>query len=109
MISSMVVLAPHGEVARALPVVRLATHKLLVSADDVVGLELLATTLTDKPVATVLQKFVLVRRWKRLVPDITGVSPLSLLCFVPPTLIPSSNNMITRGYMLCSIHLTKVI
>ena len=30
MISSMVVLALHGEVAKALPVVRLATHKLLV-------------------------------------------------------------------------------
>ena len=44
---SMVVLAPHGEVAKALPVVRLATHKLLVSVDNVVGLELLATTLED--------------------------------------------------------------
>ena len=40
----MVVLAPHGELAKALPVVKLAKHKLLVSADDVVGLELLATT-----------------------------------------------------------------
>ena len=35
MISPMVVLAPHGEVANALPVVRLATHKLLVSIDAV--------------------------------------------------------------------------
>ena len=31
MISSMVVFAPHGEVAKTLPVVRLATHKLIVS------------------------------------------------------------------------------
>ena len=79
MISSMVVLAPHGEVSKALPVVRLATHKLFVSVDDVVGLELLATTLANKHMATVL-----VRRWQRLeslVTDITGVNPL---CFVPP-------------------------
>ena len=33
-------LAPHGEVGKALPVVRLATKKLLVSVDAVVGLEL---------------------------------------------------------------------
>jgi hypothetical protein len=45
LISSMVVLAPHGEVAKTLPVVRLATHKLIVSVDAVVGVELLATTL----------------------------------------------------------------
>ena len=43
----MVVLAPHGEVEKALPVVRFATHKLLVSVDAVVGLELFATTLAD--------------------------------------------------------------
>ena len=48
MISSIVVLAPHEEVARAPPVARLATHKLLVSLDSVVGLELLATTLAIK-------------------------------------------------------------
>ena len=41
MISSMVVLAPHGEVANTLPVVRLAAHKLIVSVDAVVGVELL--------------------------------------------------------------------
>ena len=87
MISSMVVLAPHGEVAKALPVVRLATHKLLVTVDAVVGLELLATTLADKHMATVLPNFVLVRRWQRLeilVTDITRMNPLSLLCFVHP-------------------------
>ena len=44
MIPSIVVLAPYGEVAKNLPVVRLATHKLIVSVDDVVGVELLATT-----------------------------------------------------------------
>ena len=73
----MVVLAPHGEVANTLHVVRLTTHKLIVSVDDAVGLELLATTLANKHMATVL-----VRRWQRLeslVTDITGVNPLSLL------------------------------
>ena len=84
MISSMMVLAPHGKVAKALPLVRLATQKLLVSVDDVVGLELLATTLADN-MATVLPKFVLVRCWQRLeslVADTTGVNHLSLLYFV---------------------------
>ena len=38
MICSMVVLAKHEEVEKALPVARLATHKLLVSVDAVVGL-----------------------------------------------------------------------
>ena len=42
--------------------VRLATHKLLVSVDAVVGLELLATTFADKHMATVLPNYVLVRR-----------------------------------------------
>ena len=37
MISSIVVLAPHGEVSKTLPVVRLATQKLIVSVDAVVG------------------------------------------------------------------------
>ena len=41
---SMVVFAPHGEFAKALPVVRLATHKHLVLFDAMAGLELLATT-----------------------------------------------------------------
>ena len=58
----MVVLAPVGEVAKALPVVRLATQKLFVSVDDVVGLELLATALADKQMATMLPKFMLVSR-----------------------------------------------
>ena len=66
MLSLMLVLAPHGEVAKALPVVRLATHKLIVSVDAVVGIELLATTLADKHMATVLPNFVLVRRWQNL-------------------------------------------
>ena len=87
MISSMVVLAPHGEVEKALPVVRLSTYKLLVSVDAVVGLEVLATTLADKHMATVLPNCVLVRRsqrFKSLVTDITRVNPLSLVCFVSP-------------------------
>ena len=73
--------------AKTLPVVRLVTHKLIVSVDAVVGVELLATTLADKPMATVLPNFVLARHLQRLesfVTDITGVNPLSLLTFVPP-------------------------
>ena len=62
MISSMAVLAPHGEVAETLPVVRLSIHKLIVSVDAVVGVELLATTHADKHLATVLPKCLLVRR-----------------------------------------------
>ena len=64
--------------------VRLTTHKLIVS---VVGVELLATTLAGKNIATVLPNFVLAMHLKRLesfVTDITGVNPISLLCFVPP-------------------------
>ena len=77
-------LAPHGEVAKTLPVVRLATKKLLVSADAVVGLGLLATTLADKHMATVLPNCVVVRRSQRLeslVTDITltGVDPFSFM------------------------------
>ena len=82
MISPMVVLAPHGEVAKALSVARRANHKSLVSVDFFFGLELLATTLADKHMATVLTKFVLIKCWQRLeslVTDITGVNPLSLL------------------------------
>ena len=80
-------LAPHGEVEKALRVVRLATKNLLVSVDDVVGLELLAKTLANKHLATVLPNCLLVRRSQRLenlVTDITGVNPLSLMCFVLP-------------------------
>ena len=85
---AMVVLAPHGE---ALPVVRLATHKLLVSVDAVVWVELLATTLAYKHMATMLPNFVLVRRWQRhesLVTDITGVNPLSLSYALSPRTDP---------------------
>ena len=83
----MVVLAPQGEVAKTLPVVNLAKHKLFVSFDAVVGVELLATTLAGKHMATVLPNFVLTRHLQRLesfVTDITGVNPLSVLCFFPP-------------------------
>ena len=73
MISSMVVLAPVGEVAKTPPMVRLATHKLIVSVDADVGVELLATTLAGKHIATVL--------------------PNLMLC--PPTLIPSSDIIIS--------------
>ena len=61
----MVVLAPHGEVEKALPLVRLPTHKFL-SIDAVVSFELLATVLADKHMSTVLPNLVLVKRWQRL-------------------------------------------
>ena len=86
-ISAKVVLAPHGEVAKTLPMGRLATYKLFVSVDAVVEFELLATTLAGKHMATVLANFVLARHLQRLesfVTDITEVNPLSLLGFVPP-------------------------
>ena len=78
----MVVHVPRGEVAKAPPVVKLATHKLCVSVDTVVGVELLAKTIAGKHMATVLPNVVLGRRRQRLeslVTDITGVNPLSLL------------------------------
>ena len=87
MISSMVVIAPLREVATTLPVVRLATHEHIVSVDAVVGVELLATIIAGKHIATVLPNFVLAKHLQRLesfVTVITGVNPLSLLCFVPP-------------------------
>ena len=74
----MVVLAQHGEVAKAFPVVRLAIHMLLVSVDAMVGLELLATILAVKHMANVLPN-VLARCWQRLESLITDIT---LLCFV---------------------------
>ena len=85
-ISSMVVIALYGEVEKALTVVRLATHKLLVSVDAFVRVELLDTTLADKHMP-VLPNFVLVKRCQRLeslVTDITRVNLHFVLCFVPP-------------------------
>ena len=73
-------LAPHGEVAKApLP------KRFLVSVDAVIGIEFLATTLADKHIATVLPNCALVSRSQRLdslVTYMTGVNPLSLVCFV---------------------------
>jgi hypothetical protein len=68
-------------VAKTLPVVRLATHKRIVFVDAVVGVELLATTLAGKHMATVLPNFVLARHLKleSFVTDITEVNPFSLM------------------------------
>ena len=80
-------LYPHGEVSKALPVVRLETKELLVSVDAVVDLEHLAATLADKHMATVLPNYVLVRRSQKLdslVTYIAGVNSLYIVCFVPP-------------------------
>ena len=60
--------------AKILPVVRLATHKLIVSADAVVGVTLLATTLAGKHVATVLPNFVLARHLQRLESFVTDIT-----------------------------------
>ena len=70
MIFSIVVLAPLGEVAKSLPVVRLATHKLIVSVDAVLGVELLATTLAGKHIATVLQ----ILCWLSICKDLKALS-----------------------------------
>ena len=59
MISLMVFLAPHGEVAKDLLVTRLATVKLFVSVDAIVGLEILATTNAYKLMANVLPNIVM--------------------------------------------------
>ena len=93
----MVVLSPYGEVAKTLLVVRLATHKLIVSVDAVFEVELVATNLAGKHMAHVLPNSVLARHLQSLesfVTDITEVNPLSLV-LSPPTLIPSSNDMIS--------------
>ena len=81
-------LAFHVEVANALPVMRLATKKLLVSVDSVVGLEPLATTLTDTHMATVRPNCVLVSRLQRFISldtYITVVKLFFLVCSVPHT------------------------
>ena len=73
--------------AKTLPEVRLATHKVIVSGDAVVGVELLATTLAGKHVATVLPNFVMARHLQRLesfITDITEVNPLSLSYALSP-------------------------
>ena len=65
---------------------RLANKNFLVSVDAIVP-ELLATTLADKYMATLLPNYVLVRRAQSLesiVRDITWVNPFSLMCFFLP-------------------------
>ena len=93
-------LAPHGEVAKVLPVVRLDAKKFFLSFDAVVGLELLATTLADKHMATVLPNYVLVRHSQRLesfVTYITGVNHLSILCALSTKLVPSQPPLTSSG------------
>ena len=74
-----------------LPGMRFATHKLIVSVDAAVGVELLATTLASKHIATMLKNFVLARHLQRLeifVAYITGVNPHSLYCALSPHTYP---------------------
>ena len=54
-----VALAPLREVAKLLPVTRLTTHKLLVSVNAFVGLELLVTNLAGEHIFTMLPNLVL--------------------------------------------------
>ena len=70
MISSTVVLAPYGEVAKTLSMVVLATHKLIVFVDGFVGV---ATTHAGKHMATVLPTFVLAKHFKRLESLVTDI------------------------------------
>ena len=80
----MVILAPYGKVPKKSSCGE-ACHTQVV--DAVVGVELLATTLAGKHLATVLPNFVLARHFQRLesfITDISKVNPFSLLCFVPP-------------------------
>ena len=86
----MVILAPHGEVARTLTVVR-----LIVSVDAVVGVDFLEIALADKHIISVLPNCVLARHLQRLesfVTHITGSNPLYLSCALSPNMILSSNN-----------------
>ena len=95
-ISSMVDLAPCGDVAKPLPAARkaLAMRKLLGSVAAVVGLQLITSTLGDKHMAIVLPNVMLVRLWHRhvsLFTNSTGVEPLSLLCCVRPNCSKGKN------------------
>ena len=93
----MVVLVPHGEVPKTLPVLRLATQKPILFVDAFFGVELLATTFAGKDMATVLPNSVrlgICKDLKALSQTLQGELSHSLvLC--PFTLIPSSNNMIS--------------
>ena len=74
---------------KAFPVVMLATHKLVVSVDTIVWVDLLATILGGKHMATVMPNFLLVRQGlESLVTYITGMNPFSLSCFLSPNTDP---------------------
>ena len=77
-------LAPHGEVAKPLPVMMLAIKKLITSGDAVVGLEPIAKALVEKHMATVLPNCFLVRCLQRLESFVTYITWVTLVCFVPP-------------------------
>ena len=85
-------------------VVRLATHKLLVSVDAVVGLKLLATTLAENTLllcGQILCWLGLCKYLKALSQTLQGRT-LSLSCALSPhtALITSSNNMISLTTLL---------
>ena len=59
---------------------RLDTKRLLLCVDAVAGLELLATSLADKHMATMLPNYVLLRRSQRLVSLVTNIKGF-FMCF----------------------------
>ena len=91
MIFSIVVLAPLGEMAKSPPVVRLATHKLILSIDAVpdLGLNFLPQPLHANTLPLCCQMLC----WLSTCKD--RVEPSLSLMLCPPTLIPSSDNMIS--------------
>ena len=63
----MVVLAPHGEVTKTIPIVWLATYNHFESVDAVVGPKLIVTTIADKHIANMLPFFTNSALWAELV------------------------------------------
>ena len=80
----MVVLALHGEVAKALPMVRLATHKLLVYVDALLVLIFLPQPLQTNswPICRQIVCWLLV---ESLVPDITRLNVYPSCAWSPLT------------------------
>ena len=84
-ISSIVVHTPHGEVAKAPPEVRRATHKLFCLLMLLLGLNFFQNPCRPTH-GHLAAKFLLAKcgqRIESLFTDITVVNLLSLLCFVP--------------------------
>ena len=80
------------------------THKLCVLVHAVVGLLLLATTIEDKHIATMLPTQVLVKCWQRIkspVPDITRVKPLPLVICALLSALTAPSGSQTLNHIPC--------